>query len=436
MPQRFFDDVKPPAKSRRLLSDVLPNTSVRRARPMPPPPSPGNRTQEHEEGERPRFWIKYWVFGVLSVFAVGFLWYAFTEKATLTLERKVATAPLNTTIIAREGDGGAELSYVVVTTEKTEEKEVPATGESHVEKKAIGTITIYNNYSSANQRLVKNTRFETPNGRIYRISDSVVVPGRKGTGASATPGSVDALVTADAAGESFNLEESDFTIPGFKGDPRYSAFYGRTKTPIVGGFIGTIKTAKPEDIESAKRELDLNLKDELLAQAKAELPPNYVLFESGAAIRYKDESPEGANRVVRRGTLTGILFAEDALTSVLATRAGVLTEGAPVEIENMLQTVSVQFLSAITVESLSQKKLDIRFIGENLRFIFGVDLESLKADLAGKPTVKSVIDQVFSAYPGIREANVNVRPFWKGEVPENPEKIKVKDKTPVPEAAN
>ena len=352
------------------------------------------------------------------------------EKATVTLERKVTTAKVDAAIVARESDGGAELSYVVVRTEKTLEKEVPATGESYVERKATGTITIYNNFSSASQRLVKNTRFETPDGRIYRIGDSVVVPGRTGSGASAVPGRVDAIVTADAAGEAFNVQESDFTIPGFKGDPRYQGFYARTKTPIGDGFTGTIKTAKPEDIEAARRELDLSLKTELLAQAIAELPPDYILFENAAAIRYEDASPEGSSKVVRKGTLTGILFPTEALAAALAGRSGVATEGAPLHIENVTNTVAVQFLSPITVESLSTKKMDVRFSGESVRFVFDVDMEALRNDLVGKPKIESITNEVFGAYPGIRDAQISVSPFWKGSLPGDVEDIRIKDETP------
>ena len=48
-----------------------------------------------------------------------------------------------------------------------------------MERKASGQIIVYNAYNDNNQKLIKNTRFETPDGKIYRIQASIIVPGTK-----------------------------------------------------------------------------------------------------------------------------------------------------------------------------------------------------------------------------------------------------------------
>ena len=49
-----------------------------------------------------------------------------------------------------------------------------------VNQKAQGELTVYNNYSEAPQILIKNTRFQTEDGKIFRIGDSITVPGKTG----------------------------------------------------------------------------------------------------------------------------------------------------------------------------------------------------------------------------------------------------------------
>ena len=83
--------------------------------------------------------------------------------------------------------------------------------------KASGYIEIYNAYGAASQKLVAQTRFETKEGKIFRIQNSIIVPGAKMISGSLTPSSIRAKVVADSAGEEYNIGSSYFTIPGFKG---------------------------------------------------------------------------------------------------------------------------------------------------------------------------------------------------------------------------
>ncbi|PWB39108.1 MAG: hypothetical protein C3F02_00610 [Parcubacteria group bacterium] len=73
-----------------------------------------------------------------------------------------------------------------------------------VGQKAAGYVTIYNNYSQ-NQSLVKTTRLLTPDNKLYRLSESIMVP---------AGGKVKVWAEADQAGEQFLTEATKFTIPG------------------------------------------------------------------------------------------------------------------------------------------------------------------------------------------------------------------------------
>lgn len=103
-------------------------------------------------------------------------------------------------------------------------------------KKATGKITIYNEYSTETQRMILRTRFESPDGRIYRLAASVIVPGKRIVNQQEIPGQIDAMVIAEEEGPQYNIGPTTFTIPGFKGDPRYEYFLGVSTEAITTGL--------------------------------------------------------------------------------------------------------------------------------------------------------------------------------------------------------
>ena len=106
--------------------------------------------------------------------------------------------------------------------------------------------------SSDPQRLITRTRFQSPEGLIYRIAESAVVPGKTTKNGVDTPGSIEVTVFADEAGDKYNIKKTDFTIPGFKSDAsRFKNIYARSSTDMTGGFVGKMKTILPADKATA-----------------------------------------------------------------------------------------------------------------------------------------------------------------------------------------
>ena len=107
-------------------------------------------------------------------------------------------------------DTNAKKEVSLISIKKLQEKSIPlslvgeVTSENEVTIKteASGKIVVYNNYSTAGQKLIKDTRFETPNGLIFRIKDAVTVPGKKTVGGETVPGSLEVTVYADKEGDS------------------------------------------------------------------------------------------------------------------------------------------------------------------------------------------------------------------------------------------
>ena len=107
--------------------------------------------------------------------------------------------------------------------------------------KASGTITAFNEYGSEPQLLVASTRFLSSNGKIFRTTKDVYIPGANIIDDEIIPSSIDVEVVANYLGAEYNIGQSDFTIPGFKGTVKYAGFYGKSDTAMSGGSMERIE---------------------------------------------------------------------------------------------------------------------------------------------------------------------------------------------------
>src|SRR3989344_3183569 len=214
-----------------------------------------------------------------------------------------------------------EPGFDVMTLTKTNSAQVPATGEEKVSERASGKIVIYNNYSTASQRLITNTRFQTTDGLIFRVASPVVVPGMKKQGTEVTPGSIEAEVFADETGEKYNIGLTDFEIPGFRGSPQFGKIFARSKTPMSGGFEGTRPTADPQAVEGARKTLREALQKELTAQSHSEKPEGFLLHDNLVFVTFtsKPDTGDGSSMTLtEEATLHGVLIESQSLATLIA----------------------------------------------------------------------------------------------------------------------
>ena len=334
------------------------------------------------------------------------------EITPRTLEAKIAD-DLTARKSASEG-----LAYQIISIKQTGSETVRATGQEQVSRKATGTIVIYNNYNSTPQRLIKNTRFQTPEGLVFRITDSVTVPGKSGS----NPGSVEAAVVADEPGESYNVGLKDFTIPGFKGDPRFAAFYARTKTPIAGGFVGTVKVIADADRKKAEANIESKVGQQLIAQLAAQVPPDKVTFDKAYSLDFKSLPEEGSGDqaiLKKEGTLSIVVFDKKALSGVLAKNHVKGYANEPIEISNL---ASLAFVPKGDFKPATQDSISFNLAG-NARFEWLFDELSLMQALLGQS--RASVPGVLQKFPTIERADISLKPFWSRKLPDSMAKINI-----------
>ncbi len=199
--------------------------------------------------------------------------------ATVTVYPKIKDVSVQADVVAKTNPQVGELGYELLTLEATGEKQVKASGKEDVQERAMGKIFVYNT-SDTLQRLIKNTRFETKDGMIFRISESIEVPPAK----DGTPGMVAADVFADGTGEQYNIPAQRFTVPGLKGSDQYDKMYAESTSAFTGGFSGEKYILDEAELATAQQALHIELRNTLLARLKTERPAGFVAYDDAVTI--------------------------------------------------------------------------------------------------------------------------------------------------------
>ncbi|MDP3735066.1 MAG: hypothetical protein Q8R39_01410 [bacterium] len=426
MPPNPVNDVTPPRRSIRSL--VLPHSAGDQSEPAA---GRGSGAADNGSiggrGRGTRYGKRLWAVAIFSIALLYVVFSVFFAGAQVIIETREYTGSVDGTFAASAEGMTAPLTYRLVSIEKEATRGLPATGEEFVERKSSGTIVIYNNYDEKPQRLIKNTRFETPDGLIYRIAKSLDVPGRRKADNSLANrfdmGSIEAVVFADAVGERYNIPQGTrFTIPGLKGDPRFGGFYAETKTPIEGGFAGVVKTVSSAAEDEARRSLKAELESALKAEITGSIPERALWYEDGAIIRSLSLANRWEGDKVIVGEKAGIhamVFDQVAFSKHLARATVAGFDEGDVVIENF-DELAVTFLEKEAFDPAVKGEVRFSVRGTpHFRWVF--DEARLRADLAGKS--KRAINTILAGYPAIAKAEVILRPFWDSTFPKKPESI-------------
>ncbi len=367
-----------------------------------------------------------WIGGGIGVALLAVAVLSLFNKATLTYSPKVSELAFqNEAYTAYKTGGDGILLFSVVKVSDSKGMEVEATGEVQVSRKATGTIIVYNDTSTAEQKLIKNTRFEAKDGHIYRVLTDITIPGKTGS----TPGSLEINVTADQPGEAYNIALTDFTVPGLKGDPRYKTIYARSKTPMTGGLVGTEKGVNAESLAKAKTNLENALKEQLISVAAAQVPEDFVIFPSLSQTFFEDmpqSSSTGKTVTVNmKGDFYGVVFKRSDLAEYLKGKKLAAIGTQVIDIPD-LNTLAFNFEKTSEVDLLKATELKFTING-SATAEWQTDESALKNDLKDKS--KSELAGILKNYPGVATATVAIKPFWKSSFPGDTTKIEIKKNT-------
>lgn len=413
----------------RKILDVVPRNKPSRSpeKLVAPKPIPAQSVpvpvQKQEKPQKSILSKVGKIFGAFLIIAIGaYLAIDYYASAQITFSRKTENVALSLNLTASPG-AGADLTYKVMTLSKDASTTVSAATEELVQSRATGTVVIYNAYSNKPYRLIKNTRLESASGLIFKISDTVVVPGKSVSGGGSVPGSVTAEIFADSVGPAYNLGLTDFTLPGFKGSPEYSGIYARSKTALAGGWDGKKNVASGEDMSKAVARLESQTSAELTTEALGEIPDGYLIPKGAYVVSYDLPLTTNASDGVTlslHATLRAAIFSQADISKIISARS-VRKIPDPTQVTG-LDSLELVPAGDLLSELASSSVLSFELKGSPV-IAAVIDSGSLAAKLAG--TERSQLEAILGNYPGISNADVRILPFWKTNFPTDPQKIKI-----------
>ena len=425
--QKNLNDIIPPSRRRQMDAEAggtpVPFTPSTDVAPPPVPPSMKEPPRMPPPPYRPdpirsprKFPVGTLVVALVVIAAsIGALFVFSGAKVEVT--PMVNPVTVSGTFAATRTEG--ELPFELVTVEKTATASVAAESTENVTQSAQGAIIVAN-AQDAPQALIKNTRFETPDGLIFRFRDSITVPAAR----NGEPGTLSVTVYADEAGERYNVGPTTFTLPGLAGSDTFVKVNARSEAAMKGGFAGPRPTISDATKDAEFAKLQSALDAELRAAVQSQVREGYVLVPGGTATQF-EEQPDtaGAGNTVdlsMRGVIRGVIFPEEFLARTIAYQSVGTYSGQPLKFQSLEGLMLAPAEGLIPTEG--EETFSFTLTGST-SLVWKVDAAKVKAAVAGKS--REAAETALAGFPEIEGALLVLKPFWVGSFPADPEKIKV-----------
>ena len=376
--------------------------------------------------------IPGWVMGLGGVVLVALIgcYFVFASRKTV-----VTITPRSQHVTFSEGTpftafpaaiaATGSLAYTVETRDldETATITIPAGATPSQPHKASGTVTVVNEYQTKPVRLLKNTRFQTPDGLIFRAPSDIVIPAKKGTVA----GTVNVTIVADEDGSKYNVGPTDkFTVPGLKSIPaEYARVYAKSSVAMTGGADAG---AGAEAINSGVMELRAKIRKDAAAIAATLSNDSTVAFPGLVQITYKDLPSENlsdtAVKVHQQAHVEIPIFQTAAFANNVAqlVASDVQQNAFKLVIGNDCDATPSASSTAMGTDPLSFS------MHGSAVLVWKVDSHTVVNALLGRN--RAAFKTIVTGFPSIQEATTRIEPFWQDTFPTTADNVTVTLKDP------
>lgn len=356
--------------------------------------------------------IVFWIFAT-------FVW----PKATVTIKTDTTDVTSNVAITTSPSitDVDADKKRVpgiLKEYKKTDSQKAPATGQKDVGTKASGkvTFTTQTNCASPVNPISAGTSVSSGNFAFVTGEAAAFSPtGFNGGKCTWSTGATD--VTAQNAGDSYNLSARDYAVSG-------RVDVAGKGTAMSGGTSKVIKVVSQQDIDNLKQKIidgiNGSANQELVGQLKTDgyFPLTDTFATKDPVVVPSPAADSEADEVSVNVTITFTMVGanEDGVKQILeadikqhidATKQNILDNGlaaATIRIDNKDAKGNVSFtLQTIAKAGVEQNEADI------------------KQAIAGKK--KGEVQTILQSRPGVKEVQIQTSPFWVYKVPKKDSKI-------------
>lgn len=371
----------------------------------------------------------------LGLAAVLILGYTFTmfliSSAKITLYANGTKVSIDTTFavdptLKTTDTEKAVLAGQTVSVSKDLSGSFTPTGKKDAGTKASGTMTIKNEYDMNAHPLQEGTRFVAPDGKQFRSTAAVSVPGATPTlqngQLALIPGSTTVNVVADKAGDDYNEAPARYTIPGLS-PAEQAKIYGQG-AQMSGGTTKTVTVVTQGDVDTAKAALLEKDKDSIKRELEGRLPSGYTMLEPSQTSKTDNVSPSPAiDAEGSSGTLTlkvtySVLAVKESEYKDLIRAQEIKQIGD----KNQIYDDGIAGAQLTTSDKDSTGRQTFHFTTE----AYGgakIDTKTLAEQIKGKRYGDAV--DLANRQPGVSRAEVMLKPGWSTNVPSRTDKINI-----------
>ncbi len=414
----------PEASAEKSIRNININRRAPERRDFPIPPRP--RTSGIFSGKL------IWIVAIIAIVIVGGVSLFMFRHTVVTVVPRTHTVVFDNTApftaYPAETAASGTLPYATQTFTFDDSDVLPAQGTQHVDTKASGQITVVNDYSATPVKLIAQTRFETPDGLIFRVPNDIVVPGKKGS----APGTIQVTVVADASGANYNVGPiAKFTLPGLKGGAMFNGVYARSDAPFSGGFSGDQPQTAPGALEASQAQMRDRL-NQKLKDALGALATGTTALPDLARVSYTDlpNAAQGTDsvKIGERITAQVPVFSTDQLAAILAQSIS-----ADAQLSDVTLVPGDNFAAAyadVASTTLGADPISFTLSGQ-AQIVWTVDKAALAKALAGHD--QGAFQTIIGGFPFVQEAKARIEPFWSSSFPKDPSAIEI-DVEPAPKS--
>jgi len=322
-----------------------------------------------------------------------------------------------------------------------------ATGNKFQGKNATGNIKIINT-SNRDWPLIEQTRFQTSDGLVFRIQQSITVP----PASLSEQGTLEVYVVADELdangliiGDRGNIEPTSFFLPGLS-DANQQKLYAESTAAFTGGETITHKMVSEEDIDAARGKMEaelINTAQEELEKAvlKMNQERNIELklltgsgaIEIGEPSIFVDESLVGqmieSFEVSGEVYTKGVAYNYNELANILKNKLKLSKSPEKKIIKIDSDSLSYRLIpieegddptrQTITVTIKGIEQYEISPDKENGRRL----IENIKNHILGKSVEEA--SNYIQQLPSINKVEISSWPAWSPNIPSVPDNIKI-----------
>ncbi|MFH1610653.1 MAG: baseplate J/gp47 family protein [Patescibacteria group bacterium] len=337
------------------------------------------------------------------------------SKATITL---VPNEMLTAKEFSVKIPIGTATSSPALLTATVEEQELDIVQSYDVENfkteegKARGTVTIINK-NNQSQVLIATTRFLSPDGLLFRLTNQVSIP---------AGGETAVEIQADEIGSKYDIGPAHFSIPGLSASLQQK-IYGITKEPMTGGLrrIGTLTSdeiikAQKKNIESLDKQvaqkLNLESNDEKIVLTEKEIISEDTSNKEGDEIEKFTITLKVKVKTITINKEKLLSWAKEQYKKDLDDTNEIINydlDKFAYSLEDIASTfITMQtFLPAYVLGTLDIANFD-------KKKLYGLDEDGLKT--------------FFVQYDNVKEVEVQFWPFWVRSVPSMQDHIDIRIK--------